>query len=308
MDADLALPRTDRLRQLRAFCHTARLESMTRAAEHLSSSQPSVSQQVRLLERELAVALFERRGARISLTPTGRKLYGLALPVVMAMDRLPDTFAERYHESHAGELLVAAGQSTAAFVLPRYLDRFRERHPRTRVYVRCGGGRKRLEWLRAYEVDVAIGAMDVPPSDLLFRRIRSSSHVLITPEDHPLAGRDTVEMRELASSPTVLPRAGYYARLMMDTHMRLHGFIPEVAVEVDGWNAVKRYVEAGVGVSVVPDVCLTARDRVSRIPMDHILPRMSYGRLVRPDHAGLPSATRDFIRILDEDLPGEARA
>ena len=281
---------------------------MTRAAEYLFSSQPSVSQQVRSLERELAVALFERRGARISLTPAGRRLYRLALPVVMAMDRLPDTFADRYHESHAGELLVAAGQSTAAFVLPRYIERFRERHPGTRVHVRCGGGRQRLEWLRAWEVDVVLGAMDVTPSDLLFRRIFSCSHVLITHEDHPLAGRETFEMRELAPFPTVLPRTGHYARQMMDIHMRLHGFVPVVAAEVDGWNAVKRYVEAGVGVSVVPDVCLTPRDRVSRIPMDHILPAMRYGMLVRPDHAGLSLATRHFIRILDPDFPREAQA
>ena len=278
-----------------------------RAAEYLSSSRPSVSQQIRSLERELAVTLLERRGARISLTPAGRKLYRLALPVLMAMDRLPDTFADRYHESHAGELLVAAGQSTAAFVLPRYIERFRERHPGTRVRVRCGGGRKRLDWLRAYEVDVVLGAVDVAPSELLFRPILSCSHVLITPEDHPLAGRETFEMRELASHPTVLPRTGYYARQMMDMHMRLHGFLPEVAVEVDGWNAIKCYVEAGVGVSVVPGVCLTAQDRVWRIPMDHVLPRMSYGMLVRPDHAGLSSATRHFIRILDPDFPAEAR-
>ena len=308
MDANPPLPRTDRLRQLRAFCHTARLGSMTQAAEHLLASQPSVSQQVRSLERELGKTLFERRGAGILLTPDGRKLYRLALPVVMAMDRLPDTFSDRYHESHTGELLVAAGQTTAAFVLPRYIERFRERHPRTRVHVMCGDIPERLERLRAYEVDVAIGAMDAPPPDLVSRRLFSCSHVLITSEDHPLAGRETFEMRELAACPTVLPRTGYYARQMMDAWTRLHGFILEVAAEVDGWSAVKRYVEAGVGICVVPEVCLTAQDRVWRIPMDHFLPGVSFGMLVRPDHAGMPSATRHFIGLLDPDFPAEAQA
>ena len=313
-DQQLAGKRGDRLRQLRAFCHTARLESMTRAAEYLRSSQPSVSQQVRALERELSLDLFERRGVRIALTPAGRRLYRLALPVVTGMDRLPDAFADRYHVSDSGELVIAAGQSTAAFVLPGYLERFRERHPRTRVQVRCGGGRERMEWLRAWEVDVALGAMDVPPPDLLYRHICYSSHVLITPEDHPMAEHDSFEVRDFASHPLVLPRAGFYARQMMDTHMRLHGFVPEVAAEVDGWNAVKRYVEAGVGICVVPEVCLTARDRVRRIPIDHLLPRMSFGMLVRRDRdgaldrTGLTTAAKHFIELLAPDSPAAAEA
>ena len=304
----------DRLRQLRAFCHTARLESMTRAAEYLHSSQPSVSQQVRALERELSLDLFERRGVRLTLTPAGKRLYRLAFPVVTGMDRLPNAFADRYHVSDPGELVIAAGQSTAAFVLPGYLERFRERQPRVRVHVRCGGGRERVEWLRAWEVDVALGAMDVPPPDLLYRHIFSCSHVLVTPVDHPLAGRDSFEVGELASHPLVLPRAGFYARQMMDTHMRLHGFVPEVAAEVEGWNAVKRYVEAGVGISVVPEICLTERDRVRRIRVDHLLPRMSYGMLARRDgngeldRTGLTVAAQHFIELLIPDSPAAAEA
>ena len=279
---------------------------MSRAAEHLSSSQPSVSQQVSSLERELAVTLFERSGARISITPLGRRLLRLALPVVIAMDRLPDTFADRYRESHTGELLVAAGQSTAAFVLPRYLERFRKRYPDARVRVRCGGGSKRVEWLRAYEVDVVFGAMDIPPPDLVFRRVLSCGHVLITPEDHPLAGRNTIDMRDLAPYPTIMPRAGSRTRRMIDTWTRLHGFVPEVAAEVDGWSTVKRYVEAGVGISMVPDICITGQDRIASISMDHVLPRIGYGLLARPDHASLSSAARYFIRLLAPDFPERA--
>ena len=89
--------RGDRLRQLRAFCHAARLGGISRAAEYIMSSQPSVSVQIRLLEKALGVALFERHGPRISLTRAGETLYARAMPLVEGIDRLPDTSAERRH-------------------------------------------------------------------------------------------------------------------------------------------------------------------------------------------------------------------
>ena len=177
----------DRLKQLRAFCHTARLGSITRAAERVYSSQPSVSLQVRALEEDLKVRLFERSGPRICLTLAGRKLYGLAAPLVEDIDRLPDTFAEQ-HEGGSGELRVAAGETAAAFVLPRYLKQFQEQHPSVQANVRAGTGRQCLSWLRAYEVDLVFAEMDLQPTDVEFRPVLSSDYLLITSEDRPLSG------------------------------------------------------------------------------------------------------------------------
>ena len=190
-------PRRDRLKQLRAFCHAARLQSISRAAEHIFASQPAVSQQVRTLEEELAVSLFERSGPRIALTPAGARLYQLASPLVEGLDRLPDTFIEQHHGVASGALNVAAGQTTAAMVLPSYLKEFRHRHPGIRVNVRIAEGRQRVRWLRAYEVDVVLAAVDLPPPDLVFRPVFSSELVFITPEDHPSPGASRWKSRRL---------------------------------------------------------------------------------------------------------------
>ena len=80
----------DRLRQLRAFCHAARSQSITRAAAELGITQSAVSMQVRELEHELEAVLFERSGPRISLSPAGEQLFAIAGPLVEAMDGLPD--------------------------------------------------------------------------------------------------------------------------------------------------------------------------------------------------------------------------
>ena len=201
--------RHDRLRQLRAFCQAARLRSISQAAQRLGVSQPAVSRQVRTLEEELSVVLFDRKGPKISLTPAGRRLLGLAAPFVEGMDRLPDTFSENYRGVACGELEIAAGQTTATFLLPRYLTRFRERHPEIRVNLRVGSGSQRMRWLRSYEVDIALLALDVPPPDVESVSLFVSRSVLITPENHPMAGkRSSIWLkrpatRRLRTRPTI---------------------------------------------------------------------------------------------------------
>ena len=294
--------RGDRLKQLRAFCHAARLGSITRAAEYVFSSQPAVSQQVRALEEELAVTLFERNGPRISLSPAGRQLYEAAMPVVAGVDRLPFTFAEQHHGDIFGELQLAAGRETATHVVPEYLRRFRERYPSVRPNVRTGTARERLDWLRTYEVDLVFGAMEVAPPDLEFFFIFPSRCFLITSEGHPLAGRESVEIAEAAGFPVVIPSAESEARRLADMVVRHHGLTMDVAVEVDGWSVIKRYVEAGIGISVVPDICLSDRDRVWRIPFDRYFPDRRYGVLMRRD--GTPSlAAARFVQLVDPGFP-----
>ena len=296
-------PRRDRLKQLRAFCHAARFQSISRAAERLFVSQSVVSQQVRTLEEDLAVALFERSGPRITLTPAGALLERLASPLVEGLDRLPDTFNERCHGIPSGGLTIAAGQTTAAMVLPPYLEEFRRRHPEVPINVRVAAGRQRMRWLRAYEVDVAVAAVDLPPADLKFHPISSSEIVFITPEDHPLAGRETVDLAEIAAYPAVTHPGSHYVSAVANVIMRRRGQTVNTVLEVEGWNVIKSYVEAGSYVSAVPDVCVTERDRVWSIPASRYFPSRDYGVLTRRDNL-LALAAQWFIRVIDERRPG----
>jgi len=255
---------------------------------------------VRALEEDLEVSLFERSGPRISLTLAGRKLYGLAAPLVEDIDRLPDTFAEQ-HEGLAGELRVAAGETAAAFVLPRYLKQFREQHPSVQANVKAGTGRQCLSWLRAYEVDLVFAAMDLQPTDVEFHPVLSSDYLLITSEDHPLSGRDSVTPREVCAYPLVAHTGGTYIRQLGDIFLRQQGIASDVVVSVDGWEVIKEYVEAGLGVAVVPDLCVTERDRVWRIPFKDFLPPRKYGAITRRDRL-LPLAVRRFMRIMDPSI------
>ena len=293
----------DKLKQLRAFCRAAQLGSISQAAEQVSSSQPAVSLLVRALEDELGVPLFERSGPRIALTRVGRSLYQYAMPLVERMDRLPDNFAEQYYGVMSDTLVIGAGETSATFLLPHYLGRFREACPGVRVSVRIGNGTRLLSWLRAYEADLILLTADCTQGDLDFHQFRTVKYRLVTPKDHPLAGKESVTFEDIAAHPFVRYSQGRYVRQVADTLMRLRGLIPTVSVEVDGWCMVKRYVAAGLGISVVPEICITSRDCVWSTPIDRLIPSRRYGVLTRGD-GHLSLAAGRLLQIMSEDAQG----
>ena len=281
----------------RAFCFAMRERSISRAAEHVHSNQPTVSKLVRELETELGAGLFERSPRGIAPTPAAERLFRHAAPLVHALDRLPETFAERFRGQIAGGLRIGAGQTSAAAVLPQYLGRFRESCPGVEVCVKVGNGPQRFEWLRSFEVDLVIGATDVRESEFESLPLFESEVVFITPEDHPLAGRKSVDLAEAVLFPAVLHPADHYVGKIGHMVFRRHGLVINRALEVNGWNAIKRYVEAGVGVSIVPDICISDADRVWKIPVPGVFPSRSYSLFMRRD-AIPPLAAERFLEIV----------
>ena len=183
------------------------------------------------------------------------------MPLVEGMDRLPDMFAERHHRDVADVLRIGAGQTSAAYLLPKYVERFRKkRGPEVGIEIRTGTGKQRLGWLRGYELDLVVGSVDVAPTDVDFRPVFASELVLITAADHALAGRESVGMEEAAAY--VGHRATRYVSQVAEIMLQLRGVAPDVVVEVDGWSVITNYVAAGVGISLVPDLSLTEHERL----------------------------------------------
>ena len=293
----------DRLRQLRAFCQAARLESITQAAESLGLSQPAVSLHVRELENELEAILFDRSGARIALTPAGRRLYRLAEPLVKGMDDLSTSFLARLDIAISGQVHIAAGPVGAAFVLPPYVKRFRDAYPGIRLRVKNCLLDEGVKLLLDDEVELVLGVHDVYPENTLdYSELLPYDIVMITSLDHPLAGRDTVTLEEAAAWPAIVPPPGTYSRRFGETAAKRFGVDVKAVIEVGGWGPIKRYVESGLGISVVPSICITETDQLSVIPLKKYFPSRSFGVFTRRGKYLAPIARR-FLRIIAPDFP-----
>ena len=145
--------------------------------------------------------------------------------------------------SSRDDLHIAAGPSAVAFILPPFLKRFRDEHPGIRLHVRSALVSDGLRLLSANEVDFVIGAKENGEERFLYHPVFSYDLVLITSLDHPLAGRESVDVREAAAWPGVVPPAGTYNRQFGESTAHRLGMEVKVAVEARGWGgdqAVRR--------------------------------------------------------------------
>ncbi len=238
------------LKQLRAFCTVARTGKMTDAADVLFISQSAISLQIKALEAEMDVVLFERRGPRIQLTPDGRKLLDMARPLVEGMDGLSERFDKEVRGNlDSGKLVIAAGESTIMYILPALVSSFHEQHPKIRVELRNVTGRDGLAMIRQDEVDFAIGSMLDVPSDLSYKPMYSFDPALIMPLGHALAGKKRINLTDIAPYGLILPPRRLTTWRMVDRIFQQHGVPFSVVLEVGGWEVIKRYVELDFGIS-----------------------------------------------------------
>lgn len=289
----------NRLKQLRAFCNAARTGSVSAAADKICLSQPTVSLQIQALERELNTVLFERRGPKIRLTPEGELLFQMAEPLVDGMDKLHEHFAAQCGRVDQGVLNIAAGESTILYILPEPVRIFVEQYPGIELKMHNVTGRDGLAMLRADHVDFAVGSMLEVPDDITYRPIVTYRPTLITPQDHPLAGKASVTLEEIAPFGLILPPRHLSTWRMVDLVFKQHNLGYRVTLEAGGWEVIKKYVELGLGISIVTDVCLNGTEDLSRTPLDRYFPKRSYGIVQRRGKFLSPQSKR-FMTILDQ--------
>ena len=296
----------DRVRQLRVFCEVANTGSLSEAAERLGLTQPAVSMQVRELEHELDALLLARQATGSTLTQAGEYLHSLAAPLVGGVDAL---FADMRHTldgEHAGSVRCAVSSIGASFVLPPYVRRFHEHSPGTLVRLDTVVFSQGLERLLAEQVDLVLGVRELhSPEQFAYRELCAYNLVLITALDHPLAGRASVTPGEVREFRSIIAREYIRSREFVHGAGRDLGIDENAVVEVGGWGVLKRYVQAGIGISVVPSLCVTESDRLSVIALDAWFPTRSYGVFTRHDRLLTPSARR-FFDTLIENAPASS--
>ncbi|HCI53765.1 MAG TPA: LysR family transcriptional regulator [Gallionella sp.] len=291
--------KNNRLKQMRAFCEVVHTGSMTLAAQRLFLSQPSVTLQIQAMERELGVTVFERRGPVLKLTPDGDVLYALAKPLVEGIDSLQQNFTALHDKLESGELNIGAGESTILYILPEAVRRFVAAYPGVTLKIHNETGRDGLKMLRADEIDFAVGSLLDVPDDITYQPVVTYDPVLITPTDHPLAKLPEVTLSDISQYGLILPPRHLSTWRMVKYVFQQHNLNFTVTLEAGGWEVIKKYVELGMGISVVTDICLTGNENLARIPLGQYFPQRGYGLVFRKGRFLSPQARR-FVEILNE--------
>ncbi|HUH31664.1 MAG TPA: LysR family transcriptional regulator [Rhodanobacter sp.] len=306
----------NRHKQLRAFVTVVKLGTLTRAAEALFVSQPTISLQLQALERELGTALVDRRGRRINLTDAGEALYTLARPLVEGWETLDRDFHASVQGLRGGTLVIAAGTSTIQYLLPELVRTYRERFPAVQLQLANVTGKDGLAWLRADQADFAVGSLLDVPNDIAWEPVQHYDPMLIMPPDHPLAAKEKIGLEDLSPYGLILPPQRLSTYRLVDLVFQQRQVPYHVAIEVGGWDVIKEYVARGLGISIVTGICITAADhgRLAVRNLRQYFPQRAYGVVMRKGKF-LSAEARAFIDLIrpgllthrEHDEPGHSQ-
>ena len=235
-------------RQLRVFTEVARQLSFARAAEALHLSPPAVTMQIKELEAQIGLPLFERSGRAVSLSTTGEYYLVYAKRLLATLKDAEDAMA-RFRRLETG-LLTIGLVSTAKYFVPRLLARFRQEHPGVDVRLQVSQNREQLlALLHANECDLAV--MGRPPKEMATRAEPFAPHplVFVAPPDHPLLRLGHPPAEALAPYPFIVREQGSGTRSAMDAFFREHRVEPRLQMELASNETIKQSVRAGMGLS-----------------------------------------------------------
>ncbi|WP_026341161.1 LysR family transcriptional regulator [Actinomadura atramentaria] len=299
------------LQQLAYFVAVAEVRHFTQAAELLRVAQPSLSKQIRALETELGASLFSRARGNITLTPAGEALLPLAKRILADVDTARHEVQE-LAGLRRGRVRLGATPSLCAGLLGDVLRRFHDAYAGIEILVEEGGSRDLVRELTRGSLDLALVILPLhgdPPLDttpILRERLVVASPVAADerpapappggrmPPRRPATGvprRATLRIADLRNRPMVMFRSGYDLREATISACRAEGFEPRFAVEGGEMDAVLRFVEAGLGIAVVPSMVLAGRPMLRGTPL-----------VLRDGEGGHPSLLRTIALAHRKDV------
>jgi len=294
------------LRQLRYIAEIVDRDlNISAVAAALHTSQPGISKQVRLLENELGIEIFERSRSRLkSVTAEGLRVIQYAR---RALDEIANIHALSQARISASTISIATSHTQARYVLPPIMKRFAAEHPKVQISVLHAHPAETVELVRSGQADIGVSTEAARGiRELLALPYRSFERVVVVPADHELLRKKRITLKTLSRYPLVTYEPQFTGRRDIVRAFQKQGLAPRMLVSATDADVIKAYVEQGLGIAVLSEVTFDAsRDSGLRaIPAGHLFPPSTTTLLLhRKRH--LHRATYDFVETC---LPGWTRA
>jgi LysR family transcriptional regulator, hydrogen peroxide-inducible genes activator len=241
--------------QLRYVCAVAETGSFSRAAERCQIAQPSLSQQVLKLERDLGAKLFDRLGRSVRLTEAGRAFLPHARSILSQMETARSSVADQCADLR-GSVAVGAIPTIAPYLMPRYTTAFAKKYPEAKLRIVEETTPILVEGVRDLSIDVAILALPLRHKDLELFPLRTEPLFAVLPRDHPRAASESLALRDLRGESFVMLRDGHCFRDLSIAACSHAKVTPRIAFESGQFSSIFGMVAAGVGISLVPEMAI----------------------------------------------------
>lgn len=244
--------------QLRSIREAARRGyNLTEVANVLFTSQPGVSRQIRELEEELGVEIFERNGKRlVGLTEPGKGILHIIERLLLEAENLRQA-GQEYSGESTGTLTVATTHTQARYALPRVVSSFRSDYPQVRIALQQSSPEHIAEWVISGKADVGIATEGLSQfEELVSFPCYRWHHAVVVPVDHPLAKSEGLTLKELAAYPLITYDAGFTGRGHIDQAFREAGLETDIVLTAMDSDVIRQYVSLGLGVGIVAEMAM----------------------------------------------------
>ena len=279
--------------------------NITAAAERLYTSQPGVSKQLKLLEEELGLQLFARKGKSLHrITRAGKRVVKRARRIMDEVEQIRSVAADFYHEEE-GTLTVAATNTQARYVVPDILRELRQRYPKVRLNLHQGTAEQIAEMMSGNEIDFAISSgCEDRFGDLLRLPGYQWDRVILVPTGHALTRLDRqVTLHDLAQHPIVSCVFSFESDQSLQKMFASHGLDAKIVFTARDSDVIKTYVRMGLGIGIVAGMAYQPQDRqsLSAIPVRGLFPRSTTWVGIRRNTM-LRCYMADFLRLFAPQL------
>ena len=242
-----------KLQQLRYLVEVFRCGlNVSEAAEALYTSQPGVSKQIKMLEDELGVVVFERSGKRLTaVTEPGKRVLDIAERILREVGNIKRV-SEEYAGGDTGSLIIATTHTQARYALPAVVKKFVERHPDVRLSMHQGSPTQIAEWTLKGEADIAIAteALDQYPQ-LVMLPCYQWGHSVVAPDGHPILSASTITLAELAHWPLITYDPAFAGRSRINKAFERAQLTPNIVLAAIDADVIKTYVNLGLGLGII---------------------------------------------------------
>ncbi|MFD0696670.1 LysR family transcriptional regulator [Paenibacillus sp. GCM10027628] len=288
------------LRQLEYFIAVSEELHFTKAADKIGISQPNLSLQIKALEEEIGMPLFDRIGKRIALTEAGSILLRHTRSMFQNLQNALHEMDELRHQQ-GGSLGVGVLPSELDFRLTPMFISFRHKYPNVRLKIVSAVDIAQL--VLSTEIDIGISVKPLYDPRLIVRPLTREEYGVVMSEDHELASRETVSLSELEGLPIILYPKGFWGRELVENCCLQHGFKLNVVVETTSNPSLFHFVRENMGVTIQTYPLVKSMDdpKLRFIPIHDHPPVREMSIIYRADKY-LGHAAQTFIHIAEERL------
>jgi len=291
--------------QLRSIRETARCGyNLTEVANVLFTSQPGVSRQIRELEEELGVDIFERNGKRLTgLTDPGRGILTIIDRLLLEAENLQRA-SQEYAGQENGTLAVATTHTQARYMLPKVVQSFRAAFPKVRIALQQSSPEHIAEWVLSGKADIGIATEGLSQfDDLVSFPCYRWHHSIVVPDGHPLLAKSPITLVDLAQYPLITYDLGFTGRGHIDDAFKKADIATDIVLTAMDSDVIQQYVSLGLGVGIVASMAVQkdGTNGLTVIDSAHLFAQ-NVTRLAVRRGAYLRQYTYDFIQQFAPDL------